>query len=167
MELKVADQAWIAGAILQRNHPERTDFSVGEIRKQAEREFGALRPGVYQHIVNHGLAQATPAPATYRLFTQTERGRRRLFRPGDTENAGRRSGKTHPDPTQLPEKYRGLVDWYEKRYLTAKISPSGSSDGSTPIAVLAFVGLIPAYDLTTMANAIEQDCERIEDDRIG
>lgn len=163
MELKVATQAWIAAALLHRSHPERPDFSVYEIRKQAEREFGALRPGVYQHIVNHGLAQAAPAPARLRLFTETGRGRRRLFRSGDPENRARKSGKTHPDARELPEKYRDLVDWYERRYATMESGAEGAPPGSSPAAYLRFIGLIPAYDLDRMRCAIEEDSERIDE----
>jgi len=161
MELKVAEQAWIAGAILQKENPGRDDFSVDEIRRQACKEFGDLRPGVYQHIVNHGLAQAKPAPSTLRLFTQTARGRRRLFRPGDQENRERKNGKTHPEASALPEKYRGLVDWYEHSYVHRG---AGAGAGTAPAGFVKFVGLIPAFDLEQLRTAIERDCERVEDD---
>lgn len=163
MDIKVANQAWIAAALLHRSHPERPDFSVYEIRKQAEEEFGPIRPGVYQHIVNHGLAQATPAPARLRLFTETARGRRRLFRPGDKENPGRKGGKTHPDARELPEKYQNLVDWYEKRYLNTAGSGSNPRKGS-PAALLRFIGLIPAHDLEIMRKAVEETSERIDEE---
>jgi len=166
MEHKVSIEAWIATALLHRSHPERPDFSVYEIRKQAEQEFGAVRPGVYQHIVNHGVAQAKPAPARLRLFTQTGHGRRRLFRPGDPENPARKAGKTHPTADELPQKYRDLIEWYEHSYLkSAARGVSGESDGggSSPAIYLQFVGLIPAYDLEIMRKTIETDCERIDE----
>jgi len=161
MELKVADQAWIAAALLHKDNPERPDFSVDEIKKMAEKEFGRpLRPGVYQHIVNHGLAQAPATPAALRLFTQTGRGRRRLFRSGDEENPQRRSGKVHPEQNDLPDRYKALVQWYESKYSQRP----GEVKKRSPNAWLAFVGLIPAYDLQIMTDVIKADCERVEDE---
>ncbi len=163
MDIKVADQAWIATALLQREHPERPDFTLREIRERAEREFGPLKPGVWQHLVSHGVASNAPTPVSVRLLTQTERGRRRLYRPGDPVDPKRQRGKTHPDPAQVPEKYRGLIEWYERGYGSGRgggLAPTPV--GVTPKAMLAFVGLIPAYDLEVVRRKVEEDCERIE-----
>jgi hypothetical protein len=166
VKLRVADQAWIAAALLHRENPERVDFGLQEIVRRAEQEFGHLQPGVRQHMVSHGVAQNEPTPARLRVFTKTERSRRRLFRPGDTFNP-KRTGRTYPEPNSLPEKYRPLVDWYLREYVPDghSGSPPSAAGGSDPSVYLTFVGLIPAYDLGVMHEAIEQECERIEHER--
>ncbi len=166
MNIRVADQAWVALALLHREHPEMRDFGLQEIIRRARQEFagrGELQPGVPQHIMSHGVAQNSPTPASLRLFTKTDRSKRRLFRTGDESNP-RRRGRTHPEPGNLPEKYRPLVDWYVREY--ARNVDTGTqteaAGSSSPSAFLAFVGLIPAYDLEIMERAIQQECERIE-----
>jgi hypothetical protein len=166
MNIRVADQAWIALASLHREHPDRNDFGLQEIVGRARQEFATsqeLQPGVWQHIVSHGVAQNKPSPARLRLFTKTDRSRRRLFRPDDTVNP-KRTGRTHPEPSSLPEKYRPLVDWYLREYVPngKPGTPTATAASSSPSAFLAFVGLIPAYDLGVMQRSIEQECERIE-----
>src|SRR4051812_39700685 len=108
MNIKVADQAWVATAMLHSENPQKTDFSLQEIRRRAEREFGDLRPGVWQHIVSHGVAQNPPTPVRVRLLTQTDRGRRRLFRAGDPFDKARDRTKVHPELGDLPPRYRPL-----------------------------------------------------------
>jgi len=165
MDLKVADQAWIATALLHREEPARDDFRLEEILGRAAREFGFPkheRTGVWQHIVGHAVASNPPSPARHRMLTKTQRGRRRLFRTGDPVAPGR-DGKVMPLRDDIPAKYHALLDWYESEY---NRGASGRRAGiaSAPSAFLAFVGLIPAYDLHRMEAAIEQDSERIEDD---
>ncbi|HEX9121680.1 MAG TPA: hypothetical protein VF840_14185 [Terriglobales bacterium] len=166
-KLRVADQAWIATALLHRENPDSVDFSLKDIIGRADQEFGhPLQPGVWQHIVSHGVAQNDPTPARLRMFTKTARSRRRLFRPGDTFCA-ERTGRTYPDPLQLDERHRPLVDWYVREYAPNGNRSGGSSPppSSSPRVLLEFVGTISAYDLKVMAEVIERDCERIEDER--
>jgi len=112
--LKVADEVWIATLRLHREHPERPDFSIDEIVQRAAREAigGALRPGVYVHIVQHCVANRPPSPARYRMLFETSAGRRRLFRKGDTYHPGREGGKITPNPEALPLGHNGLLDVY-------------------------------------------------------
>ena len=70
MNILVADEAWIATALLQHEHPDAEDFSLGEIRDRAQREFHDDRPGVWQHIVSHCVASNRPNPAQYRMLQQ-------------------------------------------------------------------------------------------------
>lgn len=51
--VKVADEVWIATALLHRENPDRSDFTVGEIVERARKEgiAGELRPGVYVHAL--------------------------------------------------------------------------------------------------------------------
>src|SRR5260370_24782222 len=80
-KVKVADEVWIAAALLHREHPEATDFSIEEIVDRARREglHKPLRPGVYVHVVLHCVANRPPNPARYRMLFETSQGRRRLF----------------------------------------------------------------------------------------
>ncbi len=63
-ELKVADEVWLAAALLHKEHPEREDFRVAEIveRARKERLTPELRPGVYVHAVSHCVANRPPSP---------------------------------------------------------------------------------------------------------
>jgi hypothetical protein len=154
MNFLVADEAWLATALLHREHPEAEDFALEDIRERAQREFHDSRPGVWQHIVSHCVASNRPNPAQYRMLHTSGRGRRRLYRPGDPVHPDRR-GKIHPEKRDLPDRYRSLVDWYLSDYSRRK-PPSASGRHW-----LQFVGLIPAYDLQKMAEAI-RDCERVD-----
>jgi hypothetical protein len=113
--LKVADEVWIATALLHREWPDCADFSIDEIVERARREnlYGSLRPGVYVHVVQHCVANRPPNPGRYRMLYETTEGRRRLFRKGDTEHPGRNGAKSTPARTDLPQAYTGLLSWYE------------------------------------------------------
>ena len=114
-ELKVADEVWIAAALLQRERPDSTDFSIEEIVERVQREnlYGSLRPGVYVHVVQHCVANRAPNPGRYRMLYETAEGRRRLFRKGDPEHPGRRDAKSTPAMKDLPQGCSDLLAWYE------------------------------------------------------
>jgi hypothetical protein len=116
MQLKVADEVWIAAVLLHREHPERPDFTLGEIVERAKKEglSKPLRPGVYVHVVQHCVANRPPNPGRYRMLLETAPGRRRLFRRNDTYHSGREGGKITPRQEDLPGKYEGLLAWYAK-----------------------------------------------------
>ncbi len=111
---KVADEVWIAVALLHREHPARPDFTVEEIMERATRAAGSepLRPGVYVHIVQHCVANRPPSPGRYRMLVETGSGRRRLFRLGDSYHPQREGSKMVPEREDLPDEYRNLLDWY-------------------------------------------------------
>ena len=125
LAIRVADEVWIAAALLQREHPSKKDFSVEEIRARAEEEgvSGELRPGVYVHIIQHCVANRPPNPGRYRMLFETGRARRRLFRPGDSYNPAREDSKTIPGREDIPAKYHVLLDWYNAEYVQRKPSP--------------------------------------------
>ncbi len=114
--VKVADESWIAAALLQREHPNQDDFSIEEIVVRAEREslVGSLRPGVYVHVVQHCVANRPPNPGRYRMLFETREGRRRLFRPGDYFDPAREGSKTVPSADEIPATYRSLLEWYHE-----------------------------------------------------
>jgi hypothetical protein len=118
---KVADEVWIAAALLHKEHPRKADFSVEEVlaratKEAAKKEAGKnpLRPGVYVHIVQHCVANRPPNPGRYRMLFETTPGRRRLFRTGDTYNPAREGAKSVPAADELPARYHNLLDWYAK-----------------------------------------------------
>lgn len=167
--IKVADEIWVATALLHREHPERSDFTVQEIVERAMQENleGRYRPGLQIHASHHCVASKAPNPASHRMLTATGRGRRRLFRPNDPSHAYRGQGKTHPEKADLPQKYANLVDWYEQDYCQGNGHRGNSlpaPPGERPHGkdLLKFVGSIPADDLKRMSDAIEEGCERID-----
>ena len=119
--IRVADEVWIATALLHRQYPEQGDFTVGEIvrRAQAEKITGveSLRPGVQVHAYLHCVANKPPNPGRYRMLIETSKGRRRLFRPGDPCDPGRSSGKDIPNDDEIPAGYGELLDWYRDEYV--------------------------------------------------
>jgi hypothetical protein len=112
--IKVADEVWIATALLHREHPEQSDFAVEEIVERAKKEERNIpfRPGVYVHVVQHCVANRPPNPGRYRMLFETGPGRRRLFRKGDSYHAQREGAKITPRHEDMPYGYNSLLNWY-------------------------------------------------------
>lgn len=135
-QVKVADEVWLAAAILHRRHPDRTDFAIDEIMAEAESADVTgrpLRPGVKVHVYQHCVANKPPNPGRYRMLYETSSGRRRLFRPGDPCHPGRATGKDAPARDAVPMEHRGLIDWYHAEF--------SGANGLTRDPVLALRGL--------------------------
>jgi len=117
-QIKVADETWVATALLHRENPDRLDFSVREIVDRARRAgiTSELRPGVEVHVRLQCVANLRPNPGRYRMLFATGKARRRLFRVGDPFHPDRHKGKIAPEKDELPEQYHPLVDWYFKEY---------------------------------------------------
>jgi hypothetical protein len=115
-KVKVADEVWIAAALLQRERADATDFTIEEIVDRARREglHQPLRPGVYVHVVQHCVANRPPNPGRYRMLFETSEGRRRLYRIGDSYHPDRKDSKITPDSEDLPAEYAELLDWYHE-----------------------------------------------------
>ncbi len=118
-KLRVADEVWIAAALLHREQPRKADFTVQEIMQRVKQESvgGGLRGSVHVHVISHCVANRAPSPAGYRMLVETTRGRRRLYRPGDPHHP-QRHGKMRPAREDVPPRYRELIDWYETAYAT-------------------------------------------------
>jgi hypothetical protein len=114
--IKVADEVWIATALLHKENPTREDFTVAEIveRARSENAPGELRSGVQVHAYLHCVANRPPNPGRYRILYATGKNTRRLFREGDDYDPQRRGGKVTPE--NLPTKYMPLLDWYREKY---------------------------------------------------
>ena len=133
--IRIADQVWIATALLHREQPEREDFTVSEIVQRASREFGEARPGLAVHVYSHCVANRAPSPTGYRMLFVTNANRRRLYRPSDAADP-RRRGKTAPRRAEIPSEYHGLLDWHEGEFCPTE------AEGAHPLdAILALRGV--------------------------
>src|SRR5947207_13405806 len=115
--IKVADEVWIATALLHRENPKREDFSVSEIVARARREnlSGELRPGVQVHAYLHCVANVPPNPGRYRMLYETGNNTRRLCRGRDECHPERRGGKLPPSKESTPSSYQTSLDWHRAR----------------------------------------------------
>lgn len=137
MQTRIADEVWIATALLHRQNPDRADFAVGEIVRRAESENvtdGPLRAGVMPHIYQHCVANKAPDSGRYRILFETSKGRRRLFRPGDPFHPRRKSGRDVPQEDEIPPNYRKLIGWYRNEYA------GGAHQTADPILSLRGLG---------------------------
>jgi hypothetical protein len=126
--VRVADEAWLALALLQYEHPNRDSFSAREIldRVKVEQVHPELRPGVQVHIYLHNVANAEPNSAKYRMSYKLADDTYRLYRPTDPAHPARK-GKMIPERDELPQKYHYLLDWYEREY-SRKQTPTSEDD---------------------------------------
>src|SRR5258708_12436938 len=136
--VKVADEVWIAAALLHRDHPEAADFSVEEIVRPPEREGlrKPLRRGVYVHVIQHCVANRPPNPGRYRMLFETGPGRRRLFRKGDSYHPGREGAKITPEAEDLPSGYNGLLGWYRDWSLSFALAAPNNPSKQDPLLSL-------------------------------
>jgi hypothetical protein len=116
IEVRVADEVWIATALLHHENRDREDFTVDEIVERAKREAlnKPLRKGVYVHAIQHCVANRPPNSGRYRMLVETAHGRRRLFRTGDSYDRAREGSKTVPAREDIPPNYGYLLDWYRE-----------------------------------------------------
>lgn len=121
--VRIADEVWIATALLHREQPHASDFSLKEIEGRLVRENLAAekRPGVCPHISVHCVANRPPDTGRYRMLFETAPSRRRLFRQGDPYHPKREGGKVVPDGTEIPAKYHALLDWHERDWTPASV----------------------------------------------
>jgi hypothetical protein len=136
--IRVADEAWIALAMLQYEHPDRESFSTREILDQVKVEHAnpELRPGVQVHIYLHNVANVEPNSAKYRMFYKLANDSYRLFRATDAAHPARK-GKMIPEREELPSKYHYLLDWYEREYSGRQ---SATKEEDDPILQMRGVG---------------------------
>jgi hypothetical protein len=114
-QIKVADEVWIATALLHMENPSREDFEPEEIVARAAKEeiIEERRPGVYVHAIQHCVANRAPNRGRYRMLYETRPGYRRLFRVGDSYDPSREGSKIVPQPDEIPLRYGNLLRWYE------------------------------------------------------
>lgn len=122
-EVQVADEVWIATALLHHENPSREDFAVGEVvaRVVQENLVGSVRPGVRTHVSQHCVANKQPDPGRHRMLFETAHGRRRLYRASDPLAPGR-TGRVTPERNRIPQRYHFLLDWYRDVYSAARLA---------------------------------------------
>jgi hypothetical protein len=125
MNVKVADEVWIATALLHNEYPERTSFTQSDIVDRVAKEniFGRIRPGIMIHASIHCVANKKPNPGNYRMLYATKCNDysgsdkcRRLFKESDDYHPWREGGKIMPRCEDMPEKYHYLIEWWKKDY---------------------------------------------------
>lgn len=124
--IKVADETFIAAALLTQENPGREDFTISEIVERAAKEnlYGRLRPGVRVHASVHCVANKEPNPGPYRMLYATGLHTRRLLLSTDPVHP-ERDGKIWPNPEEVPPRYVELIDWAKQRY--GKLAPLAHS----------------------------------------
>jgi hypothetical protein len=117
LEVSCAVEVFLASALLHREQPARSDFTIQEIVNRAAREniTGEMRSGVNVHASQHCVANRAPNPAKHRMLFATGKHTRRLLLPGDEVHPGR-TGKIFPEAGELPEQYLSLLKWAKSRY---------------------------------------------------
>src|SRR5262245_14007802 len=117
-DIKIADEVWIATALLHRKYPAKSDFTIDEILESARGEglTAQQRPGFYVHVLQHCVANRPPNPGRYSMLFETGKSRRRLWRPGDRVDPKRSGSKVLPSRSEIPAEYHVLIDWYESKY---------------------------------------------------
>ena len=137
-KLKLADEVWVATALLHRDQPECSAFPGSKILRRAKQLHPNEPPraGLNPHIYGHCVANAKPVSGRYRMLYREQSGSYRLFRDGDDFHPNRPRGRSTPDGESLPRKYRHLLDWYDSEY--NKQSPLRPEDD--PILALKGVG---------------------------
>lgn len=138
LQIRVADEVWIATALLHRERSGAPDFSVEEIVDRATKEHivGRIRPGLYVHVIQHCVANRPPNPARLRMLFESGPGRRRLFRKGDHYHPARRGSKVAPERGEIPATYDDLLTWY-RDWSSEPATPLLTSD---PLLSLAGTG---------------------------
>jgi hypothetical protein len=114
----VAEEVWVAAALLHEENPRRKDFTIDEIIGRVRREAGRrkLRASVYAHVVQHCVANKPPSPSRLRYLVETRPGYRKLFRRGHGWHFYRDRGRKVPRAEALPPEYRYLLRWYVETY---------------------------------------------------
>ena len=129
IELSCAVEVFLATALLHREQPERSDFTIQEIVNRVAREnlTGNLRAGINVHASQHCVANKAPNPAKHRMLFATGKHTRRLVLPNDEAHPDR-NGKIFPDAGDLPVEYLPVREWAKERFDTAADSPDFWAD---------------------------------------
>jgi hypothetical protein len=117
VDVSCAVEVFLATALLHREQPQRSDFTIKEIVNRAAREDvrGELRQGVRVHASQHCVANKAPNQARHRMLFATGKHTRRLLQPGDDVHPDR-TGEIWPNASEIPEMYLPLLEWAKQRY---------------------------------------------------
>jgi len=121
--VKVADELFLIVALLTKEQPDRSSFSIPEILDRAQREgLGKHRSdqgSLKQHAYEHAAANVRPGRGKYRMVFREKDNTIRLLQAGDPVHPGR-DGKEWPEARDIPAKYLPLVMWAQERYASRK-----------------------------------------------
>jgi hypothetical protein len=131
--VKVADELFLIVALLHREHPDRTSFTLAEILERAKEEgLGEKRPdqkSLRLHAYEHAAANIAPGKGgRYRMVFRERDNRIRLLAPSDYVHPDRHQ-KFYPDLDDIPEKYHELVEWAKRRHEEKGETPTRWLDG--------------------------------------
>jgi hypothetical protein len=123
VRITAGDAVWIATALLHRENSSRQEFTLPEIEERALTEglWDGDERTIYQHVLQHCVANRPPRDSKLRMLYDTRPGEdrpgyRRLFREGDDSDPGRQGGRhgtrITPNREDLPVEYWPLLDWY-------------------------------------------------------
>jgi len=123
--ITAADAVWIATATLHRRNPGMEGFAVEDIVAETvlQNLTYTLEKTVYQHTLQHCVANRPPNPNRSRMLFEFGDGYRRLFRTGDRYDNAREGSPTHPDWSALPPECRDLQHWYEGEWNASPEDP--------------------------------------------
>ena len=109
---------WVATALLHRENKEKKDFHIEEIfdKVRSEKLINNADSTIRVYISVHCVANGKPNPTKHKKLFRTFPGWYRLYRDGDDYNPLRERGKSAPSPSEVPAKYRGLIEWYNAEY---------------------------------------------------
>jgi hypothetical protein len=121
--ITAGDAVWIATALLHRENPSRQEFTIPEIKERtlSEELWDGDERTIYQHVLQHCVANRPPRDSKLRMLYDTRPGQdrpgyRRLFREGDDCDPARQGNKSGmritPLMEDLPEEYIPLLNWY-------------------------------------------------------
>lgn len=109
---------WIATALLHKENPSRSAFTIREIEEKVNglNLLSVQQATITQHITAHCVANSYASPDTNRILFRVGRGLYRLYRRGDSFHSTRQNGKITPIVEVMPKEYLNLLEWYEKEY---------------------------------------------------
>jgi hypothetical protein len=115
VDLTAAEAVWFATAALHKRHPGASGFTVEEIVDEALRQnlTSVKQSTLYQHALQHVVANRSSQPNRRRMLVEIEGDRRRLFVEGDPEHADRRGSLSIPNFSALPQDLKHWQSWYE------------------------------------------------------
>jgi hypothetical protein len=117
--VKVADELFIAVALLTKEQPNKRSFSISEILDRAKKEgLGEHRSdqaSLKQHAYEHAAANVPPGRGKYRLVFREKDNTIRLLEKSDHVHPDR-NGKQWPEADEIPQKYTALVEWSKDRF---------------------------------------------------
>jgi hypothetical protein len=117
--VKVADELFLIVALLHREHPHESSFTISEVLDRATKEgLGAFRAdqrSLRQHAYEHAAANVPPGKqgGRYRMVFREGDNRIRLLRPSDYVHPERHQ-KFRPSLDEIPERYHEVVQWAER-----------------------------------------------------